>query len=147
MQVDSTSNNISRTMLTGSDMAMFAEVSKSWVVSKAQRYLKAKDSSGVLKVYRNGCTPFRGVMNNQDPLNRQHYKCQSGTKKRWYETCDGTNVPTVSSNVKHIWTGEDYVRFRKGKEYLRMQNQRRYNRLANPIDISDAVPAGPAVLP
>lgn len=136
MQVDSTSNSMSNTMLTGADMAMFSEVGKSWVLSKAQPYLKATDVNGVLRIYRNGCTPFRGVMNNQDPLHRVNYKCEIGKKRKWYELCDGTNVPTVSGNVKHIWIGSEYVRFRKGKEYLKMLNQRRYNRLDNPIDVS-----------
>lgn len=139
MQFDNTSNSIERTILTGDDMAVFAQVSKSWVLPKAQKYLKAYDNQGVLRYYRNGCTPFRGVMNNQDPLHRKDYKCQSGRKKKWYELCDGTNVPTVSGNVKHVWTGSEYVRFRKGKEYLLMQNKRRYNKIDHPIDISDGI--------
>lgn len=116
-------------------MAVFAQVTKSWVHSKAQKFIKARDSNGVMRVYQNGCTPFRGVMNNQDPLHRVDYKCDGKKyRKRWYEICDGTNVPTVSGNVKHVWTGGEYVRFRKGKEYLRMQNMRRHGKIEHPID-------------
>jgi hypothetical protein len=137
---DNTSNKIERTMLNGPDMAMFAEVGKSWVVSKAQRYIKARDQDGVMRVYLNGCTPMRGVMNNQDPLHRVNYKCQKGKSRRMWENCDGTNVPTVSSNVKHIWNCSDYTRFRKGKEYLKMLNMRRYRgQIDHPVDISDSV--------
>lgn len=117
----------------GAEMAMRREVSMSWNLTYAQPWLRAVDADGQMKYYKNGATPFRAVMNNNDPLNRKHYRCAGGVfgKRKWFEACDGTNVPAISGNPKQYWQQADYVKFKKGVQFLIERNRDVYNGRAN----------------
>jgi len=74
-------------------------------------------------------TPFRAVMNAGDYLSREHYSCggpnmvgsgfpgslvltsKDGGQSKTH--CDGTDIPPSTCNVKYVYDGSDYTRFRK----------------------------------
>ena len=56
-------------------------------------------------------TPFRAVMNAGDVLSRKNYSC--GGPNQMTFTCDNSNVPASSTNVKFVSDSSDYIRFRK----------------------------------
>ena len=116
----------------GDEMNNRRIVSRSWNMKLAQRYIKATGKDGVTRVFLNGVTPFRGVMNNQDPLHRQHYQCDSRTGKG----CDGTGVPTVSGNTKQTWCHADYIRYKKGLSFLKEKNYDAYGTMDHPDPVS-----------
>ena len=65
-------------------------------------------------------TPFRAVNNLGDFLGRQTYSC--GGPKQMTFTCDSTNVPASSANVKFVSDSSDYIRFRKQQAMNRNYN-------------------------
>lgn len=87
-------------------------------------------------------TPFRAVMNAGDYLSREHYSCGgpnmigSGppgtlvlTSKDGGQSksqCDGTNIPPSTCNVKYVYDGSDYTRFRKEQAKNRNRNDYTY---------------------
>ncbi len=56
-------------------------------------------------------TPFRAVNNLGDFLGRKNYSC--GGPNQMTFTCDSSNVPASSTNVKFVPDSSDYIRFRK----------------------------------
>ena len=73
-------------------------------------------------------TPFRAVTNSGDILARRYYSCggpcqtfQSrpglfglrGAFGAIHSTCDGTDVPPASCNVKYVYDSSDYVTYLK----------------------------------
>ena len=85
-------------------------------------------------------TPFRAVMNAGDYLSREHYSCGgpnmigSGppgslvlTSKDGGQSnrqCDSTQIPPSTCNVKYVYDGSDYIRFRK--EQAKNRNRKDY---------------------
>lgn len=65
-------------------------------------------------------TPFRAVNNLGDFLGRKNYSC--GGPKQMTFTCDSTNVPASSTNVKFVPDSSDYIRFRKQQAMNRNYN-------------------------
>ena len=65
-------------------------------------------------------TPFRAVNNLGDFLGRKNYSC--GGPKQMTFTCDSSNVPASSTNVKFVPDSSDYIRFRKQQAMNRNYN-------------------------
>ena len=65
-------------------------------------------------------TPFRAVNNLGDFLGRKNYSC--GGPKQMTFTCDNSNVPASSTNVKFVPDSSDYIRFRKQQAMNRNYN-------------------------
>lgn len=65
-------------------------------------------------------TPFRAVNNLGDFLSRKNYSC--GGPKQMKFTCDNSNVPASSTNVKFVPDSSDYIRFRKQQAMNRNYN-------------------------
>lgn len=87
-------------------------------------------------------TPFRAVYNAGDPLSRDNYSCggtcqsfQSrpgvfGLRARFgsnsVSTCDPTGIPPATCNVKWVYDGGDYTRFKKEQAMNRNYNARKF---------------------
>lgn len=65
-------------------------------------------------------TPFRAVNNLGDFLSRKNYSC--GGPNQMTFTCDNSNVPASSTNVKFVPDSSDYIRFRKQQAMNRNYN-------------------------
>lgn len=65
-------------------------------------------------------TPFRAVNNLGDFLGRKNYSC--GGPNQMTFTCDNSNVPASSTNVKFVPDSSDYIRFRKQQAMNRNYN-------------------------
>lgn len=65
-------------------------------------------------------TPFRAVNNLGDFLGRKNYSC--GGPNQMTFTCDSSNVPASSTNVKFVPDSSDYIRFRKQQAMNRNYN-------------------------
>ena len=65
-------------------------------------------------------TPFRAVNNLGDFLGRQNYSC--GGPKQMAFTCDNSNIPASSTNVKFVSDSSDFIRFRKQQAMNRNYN-------------------------
>jgi hypothetical protein len=100
-----------------------------WNGQYATGYATGNASTGGLKT---STTPFRAVMNAGDPLSRTNYACGgtpiqansnpntsglSGLGRLFggisNRDCDKTNVPPSTTNVKYVYDGSDYTRFKK----------------------------------
>ena len=72
-------------------------------------------------------TPFRAVNNSGDYLGRVNYSCggpngESADKPGWksrirnmLSNCDGTGIPSSSTNVKFVADSSDYAKFRRNR--------------------------------
>tara|TARA_B100000073_G_C23466662_1_gene465704 strand:- start:174 stop:629 length:456 start_codon:yes stop_codon:yes gene_type:complete len=84
---------------------------------------------------------FRAVTNSGDYLSRQNYSCgggnQVGTSRPGlfglqiaigsvHSNCDGTGIPPSTCNVKYVYDGSDYTRFRKQQAMNRNYNDRSF---------------------
>ena len=79
-------------------------------------------------------TPFRAAMNAGDYLGRENYSCGGGTQTNASKpglgrligslnfTCDGTNIPPSTCNVKYVYDSSTYVTFKR-----QQAKQRTYN--------------------
>jgi len=65
-------------------------------------------------------TPFRAVNNLGDFLGRKNYSC--GGPNQMTFTCDSSNVPASSANIKFVPDSSDYIRFRKQQAMNRNYN-------------------------
>jgi len=83
-------------------------------------------TSGSFNGYRRQIGPFRAVMNSGDFLSRPNYICggpnpQNNTHAGAnrislggiISICDGTNIPSSSTNVKFVPDSSDYTKFRR----------------------------------
>lgn len=124
--------------LRGPDMALRAEVSKSWNVAFAQPFVSNAEGT----VYSNLATPFRGMMNNADIRARRNYRCANpGRRSRYSTNCDGSGIPTVSGNPQQYWRSSDYTHYLRGRQMLLARNQEAYGQHThNPVSISSAHP-------
>ena len=68
-------------------------------------------ATGTVEGEKRVTTPFRAVNNLGDFLGRKNYSC--GGPKQMTFTCDSTNIPASSTNVKFVSDSSDYIRFRK----------------------------------
>jgi len=86
-------------------------------------------------------TPFRAVMNAGDPLSRENYSCGGGCQSfqsrpgvfglrskfgGTQSVCDLTTVPPATCNVKYVYAGSDYTRFKKEQAFNRNYNARKF---------------------
>ena len=65
-------------------------------------------------------TPFRAVNNLGDFLGRKNYSC--GGPNQMTFTCESSNVPASSANIKFVPDSSDYIRFRKQQAMNRNYN-------------------------
>lgn len=111
------------------DVIARREVKKSWNTSYA---------TGKHNNYNRIVTPFRAVTNTGDFLGRSNYICggpnpanntHTGYKISlggFLNSCDGTNVPSSSCNVKFVPDSSEYTKYRRQRAF----NQN-YNDLKN----------------
>ncbi len=97
------------------------------------------------KYYNNGVkqelavTPFRAATHSGDLLSRQHYSCGGGSQVSQSRpglhglviagvnsTCDGTNIPPSTTNVKYVYDSSDYIRYKKQKAVYCNYNDRSF---------------------
>lgn len=77
-------------------------------------------ATGTVEGEKRVTTPFRAVNNLGDFLGRKNYSC--GGPKQMTFTCDSTNIPASSTNVKFVSDSSDYIRFRKQQAMNRNYN-------------------------
>lgn len=79
---------------------------------------------------------FRATMNAGDLLSRQNYSCGGGSQVNSrpglfglniggiHDTCDGTNIPPSTCNVKFVYDSSDFTRFKKEKALNKNYNDK-----------------------
>ena len=77
-------------------------------------------ATGVVEGRKRAIGPFRAVNNLGDFLGRKNYSC--GGPKQMTFTCDSSNVPASSANIKFVSDSSDYIRFRKQQSMNRNYN-------------------------
>lgn len=96
-------------------------------------------ANGVYNGYRRQIGPFRAVTNSGDFLSRTNYTCggpnpqnttRAGARRislgGIISSCDGTDVPHTSGNVKFVPDSSDYTKFRRQSAL-----SKNYNDLSN----------------
>jgi hypothetical protein len=86
-------------------------------------------------------TPFRAVNNSGDLLSRQSYSCGgpcqtfqsrpglNGLKNAFGHVsyqCDETGIPPSACNVKYVYDGSDYTRYKKQCAIVKLYNDRSF---------------------
>jgi hypothetical protein len=89
-------------------------------------------------------TPFRAVNNAGDLLNREYYTSGGSNQVKTgrirtaanqsanilggniFARPDGTGVPSANTNVKYVYDGSDYTRFKKQQAVNRNYNDSSY---------------------
>ena len=102
-------------------------------------------SSGSFNGYRRQIGPFRAVMNSGDFLSRPNYICGGPNPQNTTHAganrislggiisqCDGSRIPSTSTNVKFVPDSSDYTTFRRQQAV-----NRNYNDLSNGGDKSN----------
>jgi hypothetical protein len=75
-------------------------------------------ATGVSNGLKISATPFRAVNNAGDLLNRKNYTSGGSNQAK----PDGTGVPSSNTNVKWVYDGSDYTKFKK-----QQANNRNFN--------------------
>lgn len=101
-------------------------------------------ASGVVNGNKVACTPFRAVNNAGDLLNRKAYasggsnQVKTGRIRRAanqsatvlggsiFARADTSGVPSASTNVKYVYDGSDYTKFKKQQAVNRNYNDYSY---------------------
>ena len=97
-------------------------------------------ATGVVKGQKIGATPFRAVNNAGDLLNRVAYTSGGSNQVNTgriklaangsarilggsiFAKPDGTGIPSASTNVKYVYDGSDYTKFKKQQAVSRNYN-------------------------
>jgi hypothetical protein len=91
-------------------------------------------ATGTVNGYGRVCTPFRAVYNAGDFLGRVNYSCggvqpnhadRPGYKRHLGfipQNCDGSGIPPTSNNVKWVYAGSDYVRYKRERAFNQTYN-------------------------
>ena len=103
-----------------------------------RRACNQEGALGVSNGVNHGVTPFRGVNNLGDFLNRKNYVCGgpnqvNASRPGWkghigsiISSCDGTSVEGYSGNVKFVPDSSDYTTFKKQQAMNRNYNDSKH---------------------
>ena len=101
-------------------------------------------ASGTVKGIKVAATPFRAVNNAGDLLNRKHYTSGGSNQVKTgrirtsanqsanvlggsiFAQADSTGIPSASTNVKYVYDGSDYTKFKKQQAENRNYNDYSY---------------------
>ena len=111
------------------DVMARRELKKSWNTAYA---------TGTYNGYKRITTPFRAVTSSGDFLSRQNYACggpnPANNTKVGYKislggimsSCDATNVPHTSGNVKFVPDSSDYTKYRRQRAFNQNYNDLKF---------------------